>query len=61
MAVVTLCRDFGAQENKVSLCLHFSPSICHEVMGPDAMILFLNVEVLASFFTHLFQLHLEAL
>ena len=21
-----------------------SPSICHEVMGPDAMILFLNVE-----------------
>ena len=22
-----------------SLCFHFFPSICHEVMGPDAMIL----------------------
>ena len=39
MAVVTICSDFGAQENKVSHCFHFSPSICHEVMGPDAMIL----------------------
>ena len=26
-------------ENKVSHCFHSSPSICHEVMGPDAMIL----------------------
>ena len=33
MAVVTICSDFGAQENKVS------PSICHEVMGLDDMIL----------------------
>ena len=46
MAAVTICSDFGAQENKVCHCLHFSPSICHEVMGPDAMILvFLNVEL----------------
>ena len=29
----------GAQENKVCHCFHFSPPICHEVMGPDAMIL----------------------
>ena len=29
MAVLTVCSDFGAQENK---------NICHEVMGPDAMI-----------------------
>jgi len=36
MAVVTICSDFGAQENKVCHC-------CHEVMGPDA-ISFLNVE-----------------
>ena len=28
--------DFGAPQNKVSTV---SPSICHEVMGPDAMIL----------------------
>ena len=34
---VTICSDFGAQENKVCHCF---PSISHEVMGPDAMILF---------------------
>ena len=32
MAVVTICSDFGAQEYKVCPFLHFSPSICHEVM-----------------------------
>ena len=30
--------DFGAQEYKLFHCFHFSPSICHEVMGPDPMI-----------------------
>ena len=35
MAAVTICSDFGAQ---VSVSI-VSPSICHEVMGPDAMIL----------------------
>ena len=35
MAAVTICGDFGAQGNKVSHWFH----ICHEVMGPDAMIL----------------------
>ena len=30
--------DFGAPQNKVSISV-VSPSICHEVMGPDAMIL----------------------
>ena len=39
MAAVTVRSDFGAQENKVFHYFHFSPSICHEVMGPDAMIL----------------------
>ena len=29
MAILTVCSDFGAQENK---------NICHEVMGPDAVI-----------------------
>ena len=38
MAVVTICSDFGAQENKVWHCFHCSPSIFHEVVGPDAMI-----------------------
>ena len=36
-AAVTNYSDFGAQENKVSHCFHSFPSICHEVMGPDAM------------------------
>jgi len=39
MAAVTVHSDFGAQENKICHCFHFSPSICHEVTGPDAMIL----------------------
>ena len=38
MAAVTVHSDFGAQENKVCHCFHFSPSICLEMMGPDAMI-----------------------
>ena len=39
MAAVSVCSGFGAQENKVCHCFHFSPSICHEVLGLDAMIL----------------------
>ena len=38
MAAVTICSDFGAPKNKVTVSI-VSPSICHEVMGPDAMIL----------------------
>ena len=38
MVAVTICSDFGAPQNKVSHCFHSFP-ICHEVMGPDAMIL----------------------
>ena len=41
MAAVTICSDFGAQDNKVWHCFHCFPRICHEVMGPDAMILVL--------------------
>ena len=40
MAAVTIHSDFGAQEKKIHHCFHFFfPSICHEVMGLDAMIL----------------------
>ena len=39
MATVTIHNDFGAQEDKVCHCFHFSPSIWHEVMGVDAMML----------------------
>ena len=37
-----------------------SPSISHEVMGLDAMIFLLNVELKANFFTLLFNFHQEA-
>ena len=71
MATVTICSDFGALENTVAIST-VSPSIYHEVMGPDAMILddqiriitirfsFLNVELEANFFTLLFDFHQEA-
>ena len=36
-AAVTICSDFGAQEKTVTVS-SFSSSICHEVMGQDAMI-----------------------
>ena len=39
MAAVTIYSDFEAPQNKVCHCFHISPSISHEVMGPDAMIL----------------------
>ena len=40
MAAVTVCSDFGAKKIKSDTVATVSPSICHEVMGPDAMILF---------------------
>ena len=38
MAAVTICSDFGAPKNKVTVSTS-SPSICPEVMWPDAMVL----------------------
>ena len=38
MAAVTICSDFGAPKIKSVTVPIVSPSICHEVMGPDAMI-----------------------
>ena len=35
----TICSDFGAQENEVCHCFHCFSIYCHEVTGPDAMIL----------------------
>ena len=45
MAAVTICSDFGAQENKATVST-VSPSICPEVMGPDAMILVQKVNLM---------------
>ena len=39
MAAVTICSDFGAQENEVSYSFHFSAIYLQEVIGPVAMIL----------------------
>ena len=40
MNAVTICSDFGAEENKVSRCFHCLPTyFCCEVLGLDAMIL----------------------
>jgi len=54
---VTICSDFGAQENKVCHCFHCSPSICHEVMGPDAMIFVFWMLSFKSAFSLLFHFH----
>ena len=38
LAAVTVYSNFGAQENKVCQYFIVSPSVCHEVMGLDAII-----------------------
>ena len=37
MAAVNICLDFGIQKTKSDTVSTVSPSISHEVMGPDAM------------------------
>ena len=39
MAAVTICSDFGPKKAKSVTVSIVSPSICHEVMEPDAMTL----------------------
>ena len=39
MEAVTIHSDFGTQGNKICQFFHYFPSICHEMMGLDAMIL----------------------
>jgi len=38
MAAVIVHSGFGGQEIKSVSVINSSPLICHEVMGPDAMI-----------------------
>ena len=46
MTAVTICSDFGAKKIKSVTVSIVSPSIFHEVVGPDAnYISFLNVEL----------------
>ena len=44
MTEVTISSDFRALEVEICHYIHFYPSICHEVMGSDDMILvFFNI------------------
>ena len=43
MAAVTIHSDFGAQEKKICHYFNFSPPVCQEVMGLDAMILIFSL------------------
>jgi len=61
MAALTICRDFGAPKIKSVIFYIVSPSICHEVMGQDAMKFVVLNEFEVSFFTLLFHFHQEAL
>ena len=47
-ATLTNCNDFGDQGNKSPTVATLSPSIYHEVMGPDAIILVIFL-ILLSF------------
>ena len=60
MAAVTICSDFGAQENKVCHCFHCFPIYLPWVIGCHDLI-FLNVEFQANFFTLLFHFDQEPL
>ena len=39
MAAITICSDFEAPQIKSATVSIVSPSICHEMMGLDAVIL----------------------
>ena len=49
MAAVTFYSDFGAQEDTVTVSI-VSLSICHEVMGLDAMIFVFRMLSLSQLF-----------
>ena len=54
MSAVTICNDLGASEYKAVFIVF--PSICHEVMGLDAMTLDFLLLILSRIFTLLFHL-----
>ena len=57
MMAVTIHSDFGAQEEKIVTASTFPPSICHELLGLDAMILvfwMLNIKLAFSLFSFTF-------
>ena len=62
MAAGNIYSDFGAQKVKSDTVSIVSPSMCHEVMGPDATILaFWILSFKPNTFTLFFQFHQGAL
>ena len=61
MAAITMCSDFGAPKIKSVIGFTVSPSISHEVMGPDAMILVFECCVLSQLLHSPLHFHQEAL
>ena len=61
MATVNICSDLEPKKIKSVTVPIVSPSICHEVMGPDAMILFFECWVLNQLFHSPLSLSWEAL
>ena len=61
MAAVAICMILEPPKIKSVTVSTVSSFICHEVMGPDAIFCFVNVEFKASFFILLFHFHQEPL
>ena len=62
MAAVTIHSIFGVPQNRSVTVSIVSPSICHKVMGLDAVILiFWILSIKPAFFILLFRLHQEGL
>ena len=62
MAAITFCSNLKLPKIKSDTVSIVSPSICHEVMGSDAMVLVsLNLEFQGSFFNLRLHVRLEAL
>ena len=57
MAAITICSDFGAQKIKFDIVSTVSPSICHEGMGPGAMIFVFFFFFFFFKLSHFYDLH----
>ena len=61
LAIVTIYSDFGIPKIKSVTVSTFPPSICHEMMGLDAMILVFSMLSFKPAFSLSFHPHQEAL
>ena len=61
MAAVTICSDLGAPPKQSVTVYIISPSICHEVMEPDAIILVFWMLNFMPTFSHSFFIFIKRL